>query len=212
MTNWDNKDIQRVTLDDLVNMTLGDLAKGKELNAYSEQVIFEQKNTEIAEIKRKSIANGTFMKAPNGKPTNLNERQWLQVRTKAFKEWFGDWELANKLRMIKNLTPLTVKGKVLSNDEAEAICNSLPNGKNKLDNRETRFVHSTFGKIIRHKGFDIRQIIPQLKEIFDNSVPILSEAEQIKEGHKQHPNLKGYHHYLGKISFYGQEYYVRFTV
>ena len=32
------------------------------------------------------------MKAPNGKPTNLNERQWLQVRTKAFKDWFGDWE------------------------------------------------------------------------------------------------------------------------
>jgi len=32
------------------------------------------------------------MKAPNGKSTNLTEKQWLQVRTKAFKEWFGDWE------------------------------------------------------------------------------------------------------------------------
>ena len=30
--------------------------------------------------------------APNGNPTNLTERQWLQVRTKAFKRWFGDWE------------------------------------------------------------------------------------------------------------------------
>lgn len=37
-------------------------------------------------------ADGTYMKAPNGKPTNLNEKQWAQVRTKAFKEWFGDWE------------------------------------------------------------------------------------------------------------------------
>lgn len=36
---------------------------------------------------------GTFMKAPNGKPTKIDERQWLQVRTKAFIEWFGDWEL-----------------------------------------------------------------------------------------------------------------------
>ena len=36
------------------------------------------------------------MKAPNGNPTNLTERQWLQVRTKAFKDWFGDWETANK--------------------------------------------------------------------------------------------------------------------
>lgn len=30
--------------------------------------------------------------APNGKPSNLNERQWVHVRTKAFKEWFGEWE------------------------------------------------------------------------------------------------------------------------
>ena len=49
-------------------------------------------DTELDQIKQKSIADGSFMKAPNGKRTNLNERQWLQVRTKAFKEWFGDWE------------------------------------------------------------------------------------------------------------------------
>lgn len=30
--------------------------------------------------------------APNGKPSNLNEYQYAQVRTKAFKDWFGDWE------------------------------------------------------------------------------------------------------------------------
>ena len=30
--------------------------------------------------------------APNGKLSNLTERQYAQVRTKAFKEWFGDWE------------------------------------------------------------------------------------------------------------------------
>ena len=33
-----------------------------------------------------------WLKAPNGKPTNLTERQWVQVRTPAFKAWFGDWE------------------------------------------------------------------------------------------------------------------------
>lgn len=46
---------------------------------------------EMQSIKDKAIADGTFMKAPNGNPTNLTERQWLQVRTKAFKDWFGDW-------------------------------------------------------------------------------------------------------------------------
>ena len=33
-----------------------------------------------------------WMKAPNGKPTNLTERQWVMVRTQNFKNWFGDWE------------------------------------------------------------------------------------------------------------------------
>lgn len=42
----------------------------------------------IAEAQR----NGTYLKAPNGKPTNLTPKQWVQVRTKAFKRWFGDWE------------------------------------------------------------------------------------------------------------------------
>ena len=30
--------------------------------------------------------------APNGKVSNLTEKQYAQVRTKAFKKWFGDWE------------------------------------------------------------------------------------------------------------------------
>ena len=47
---------------------------------------------EMQRIKAKAIANGNFMKAPNGNPTNLNESQWLTVRTKTFKNWFGDWE------------------------------------------------------------------------------------------------------------------------
>ena len=43
-------------------------------------------------IRKKAVADGTFMKAPNGADTNLTEDQWLSVRTAAFKNWFGDWE------------------------------------------------------------------------------------------------------------------------
>ena len=35
--------------------------------------------------------NGNLL-APNGKVSNLTEKQYIQVRTKAFKDWFGDWE------------------------------------------------------------------------------------------------------------------------
>ena len=68
-------------------------------------------SNEMQTIKEQAIANGTFMKAPNGNPTNLTERQWLQVRTKAFKEWFGDWENdpANASKVVdENGEPLVV--------------------------------------------------------------------------------------------------------
>ena len=49
--------------------------------------------------------------APNRKPSNLTERQYTQVRTKAFKEWFGDWENdpANASKVVdENGEPLVV--------------------------------------------------------------------------------------------------------
>jgi hypothetical protein len=68
-------------------------------------------NTEMEKIKENAISQGIFMKAPNGKPTNLTENQWLQVRTQAFKDWFGDWEgnPFNSSKVIdKNGEPLVV--------------------------------------------------------------------------------------------------------
>ena len=50
--------------------------------------IAEEEAQIIAEAKN----NGTYLKAPNGKDTNLSPEQWVRVRTKRFKEWFGDWE------------------------------------------------------------------------------------------------------------------------
>ena len=83
----------------------------KELEAEAETEIFAQATpsapaqmteSEIDEMTREQLDavrkqyKGTpqWMKAPNGKKTNLTEKQWLQVRTPAFKKWFGDWEKA----------------------------------------------------------------------------------------------------------------------
>ena len=49
--------------------------------------------------------------APNGKVSNLTEKQYAQVRTKAFKDWFGDWEndSANASKVVdENGEPLVV--------------------------------------------------------------------------------------------------------
>ena len=62
---------------------------------YSDDIRFSQLNTpqtQINAVRRKYEGTSQWMKAPNGKPTKLNEMQWLQVRTPNFKAWFGDWE------------------------------------------------------------------------------------------------------------------------
>ena len=47
---------------------------------------------QVDAVREKLEDTDGWMKAPNGEPTKLSEKQWLQVRTPAFKEWFGDWE------------------------------------------------------------------------------------------------------------------------
>lgn len=62
-------------------------------------------------IIKRAKADGTYMKAPNGKPSNLSEDRWAAVRTKAFKQWFGDWEKdpENASKVVdKNGEPLVV--------------------------------------------------------------------------------------------------------
>lgn len=168
---------------------------------------------EIQSIIDQAKANGTYLKAPNGKSTLLSERQWAQVRTRAFKRWFGDWEKAARLRLIDALNPISVDGNPsIEQREAEAVFSNLENGKNRYDGREVVWVKNSVGKIMRHKGFDTSRLIPAIKDVFDASVPILSEAEERKPGHKEHSNFKGYHHYVGKISLDGRDYYVRFAL
>lgn len=63
-----------------------------------------------------------WMKAPNGRPTNLAERQWVQVRTPAFRAWFGDWENdpANASKVVdENGEPLVVYHGTNATEDAE---------------------------------------------------------------------------------------------
>ena len=70
----------------------GDTNSNSEVSTHNLSSYHSFVNKEKASIKKKAVADGTFMKAPNGKDTNLTEDQWLSVRTAAFKNWFGDWE------------------------------------------------------------------------------------------------------------------------
>ena len=65
------------------------------------QIVGNSLSDEEKKIVETAKANDTYMKAPNGKPTNLSEKQWAQVRTKAFKNWFGDWEKAARIEKLR---------------------------------------------------------------------------------------------------------------
>ena len=107
MTGWTREEASEVSLEDFIKMPISDLAKAVNLSYTKELSLFDDTDLQdnldgpvrfsVAEDEANSIvekakADGTFMKAPNGKPSNLNERQWAQVRTTSFKNWFGDWE------------------------------------------------------------------------------------------------------------------------
>ena len=58
--------------------------------------------TEREQIIADAKTNGTYLKAPNGKDTNLTPEQWVTVRTDAFKKWFGDWEKTARIEKLRN--------------------------------------------------------------------------------------------------------------
>jgi hypothetical protein len=51
-----------------------------------------QDASEYDQVVHRYRGTDAWMKAPNGEDSNLDERQWVLVRTPAFKKWFGDWE------------------------------------------------------------------------------------------------------------------------
>ena len=66
-----------------------------------------------------------WMKAPNGKPTRLSERQWVQVRTPAFKAWFGDWEAAELQKWLEGEPVAQATGKEYEGMSRKEIVNAV---------------------------------------------------------------------------------------
>ena len=86
-------------------------------------------DNQIKEVRKKYEGTEQWMKAPNGKPTNLTEQQWLQVRTPNFKEWFGDWEN----------DPKNASKVVDENGEPLVVYHGTPLGGFEVFNRELNY-------------------------------------------------------------------------
>ena len=110
--------------------------------------------------------------APNGKVSNLTEKQYAQVRTKAFKDWFGDWEN----------NPANASKVVDENGEPLVVYHESPNIFNTFDISKKRFnVHNVNGiwtSAINRKGKGYGENIYPLFINLRN--PINTSIKQVK--------------------------------
>ncbi len=93
------------------NYTAENYLMGIVANAQTADQSLAQMQSQMEAVRQQYEGTAQWMKAPNGQDTNLTERQWLQVRTPAFKAWFGDWENdpANASKVVdENGEPLVV--------------------------------------------------------------------------------------------------------
>ena len=64
--------------------------------------------------------------APNGQPSNLTPEQYKLVRTKAFKDWFGDWDGLHPGHVDKFITEDLSSGRMVevidSGEPAIMVC------------------------------------------------------------------------------------------
>ncbi len=185
-------------------------SQGKEAAQLRQEEVQSQKDA----VRNQYEGTTMWMKAPNGKPTNLTEEQWLLVRTPAFKAWFGDWEAAHATHEIRALTPIEVMltGKPLDKKAAEDVFSTFGNVENSRYGTYATFPKGMVGKIIRHRGLDVSQMLSDLPRLFAGSVLAIIEPEYKKEGHKEHPNVLAYHHYVNKFTANGTTYYIRFSL
>jgi len=122
----------------------------------------------------------------------------------------------NRIDKISEIQGLPAKrvslGEPVDKKTAESIVRGFPTITNVNDGRTALFPIATVGKILHHRGFDFSRIIDDIPYLYETSVLGWSEPEILKLGHKEHTNIKEYHHYVNKFTDEIDEYYIRFTL
>ena len=179
-----------------------------------------QKDQEIDEIISRAKAEGTYMKAPNGKPSNLTPRQWAQVRTKAFKDWFGDWEKSARIEKLRNSDSVSIKG-----DEIEITDDYKQNKRNALEygkRLQGNYLNADTGisvqlqrgrkngginEVLQHNYKDVPHIlsVAAIPQIIKKSIYISSEPNNDTV---KNPDVVEYQHFVCGLKIGNEDYTV----
>ncbi|WP_455106001.1 ADP-ribosyltransferase-containing protein [Prevotella pallens] len=213
-----------VTYDDKGNV----IPLSKRFNKAKSDPRFQITDSALSDEEKKIVetakANDTYMKAPNGKPTNLSEKQWAQVRTKAFKKWFGDWEKAARIEKLRRSKSVKITGEEIepNSDLKQYKKNALEYGKNlrgEYTNKDTGETIALTGgnsrggmrEILQHDYKDIEHLqsiaaIPQIieKAIFVDEAP--------NEDAERYPGVKSFRYYVCGLKIGNTNYTVKAVV
>ena len=169
---------------------------------------------EIAGIVSRAKAEGTYMKAPNGKASKLDEKQWAQVRTKAFKNWFGDWEKEARIEKLRASKPIEIEFNneyELNRDSAKQWLKDNVRGEyvNKDTNEKIAISKIGINEVTSHGSQDTAHII-SLKAIpnFIEDSIFIEEIENTKDNDK----YDSYRYYVCGAKIGSEDYTVKIVV
>ncbi len=173
---------------------------------------------ELRNILQTAIKNNTLGKAPNGKQSNLEPAQWLMVRTKQFKDWFGDWEKSYKKQKLINSKPIIFNGneykgkyELNSISASNYILNNLRNRKylNKDTNEEISISRKGAEKVTHHDAESIIHLksIAYIPKMLENAI-FITEKENIKGNNK----FDSYRYYVVGLNIGDENYTAKLTI
>ena len=142
------------------------------------------------------------------------------MRSKAFKDWFGDWEKSARIEKLRNSDSVSIKG-----DEIEIADDYKQNKRNALEygkrlratyvNKDTG-VSITLGKsgvkeVLNHdyKNKEQIQSIAAIPQIIENSIYIESANNEDTDVNK---DVSRYHYYVCGLNIGGVDYTVRAVI
>ncbi len=158
-----------------------------------------------------------WMKAPNGEPTNLNERQWVLVRTPRFKAWFGNWEMNRD----KRIAAIQITDRIFNGDRkaaqewltdpANGIEGTHTNEETGMDIVVSRRVlkrKATSGDALKKSGtdlhYEVARAIPKI--ITDSSLVSVEPDKNNSEF------TLGVYKFVAPVNIEGETFTVKMTV
>ena len=170
----------------------------------AEEISEAQKQYE--EVKSKYMGTPLWMKAPNGKPTNLTEEQWIEVRTPNFKRWFDDWEMLAEAYPEHEIFDIDeaykfARGNLQGGEFTSKDGHTATLGRSGIDKMNSGLARGKTGNNRLHA-----LAFANVGKLFENSE--LLEAEPPRDGDS---NIKQYLKFYAPLYMDGRFYVVKIT-